>query len=199
MFAHRCAAVAVRGALRRWRLHHNVGHVTGVISALFNHLKRWEVELNGVQQSWLYVDLLFLWFLQTTFFLCISSVSASSKAVLGGPVPCHSLAGTWTGSDWGAAWHHAGDQSYGNEGRHCSAPPCSGCRRRRRAGCSSWSFRGGMCRWAVEGGTNKERRKCWFTACKTGSSGTIVCAERTAEHLTFCCSVEVQKEDKSTP
>lgn len=140
------------------------------------------------------------WFV-VWFFLCISSVSASSKAVLGGPVPCHSLAGTWTGSDWGAAWHHAEDQSYGSEGRHCSAPPCSGCRRRRRAGCSSWSFRGGMCRWAAEGGTNKERRKCWFTACKTGSSGTIMCAERTAEHFTFCCSVEVQQANqiKSTP
>lgn len=50
VFAHR-RAVAVWGAFRGWRLHHNVSHVTGVISALFDHLKRQEVELNSGQQS----------------------------------------------------------------------------------------------------------------------------------------------------
>lgn len=44
VFAHRCAAVAVWGALGGWWLHHNVGDVTGVISTLFDHLKRQEVE-----------------------------------------------------------------------------------------------------------------------------------------------------------
>lgn len=39
-FAHRRAAIAVRGALGRRRLHHDVGHVTGVISALLDQLEK---------------------------------------------------------------------------------------------------------------------------------------------------------------
>lgn len=50
VFAHR-RAVAVWGAFRGWRLHHNVSHVAGVISALFDQLKRQEVELTSGQQS----------------------------------------------------------------------------------------------------------------------------------------------------
>lgn len=81
-FAHRCAAIAVWGAFRRWRLHHNVGHITGVISALVDQLKRQEVELNGVQKSWLNVDLLlvfcFFLILCIFFFLCLSAAKLCS-------------------------------------------------------------------------------------------------------------------------
>lgn len=70
-FAHRCAAITVWGAFRRWRLHHNVGHITGVISALIDQLKRQEVELNGALQFWLNVDLLFGCFDFMHFFFCV--------------------------------------------------------------------------------------------------------------------------------
>ena len=39
MFSHRCAALAVWRARRRRRLHDDVGHITGVISALLDQLK----------------------------------------------------------------------------------------------------------------------------------------------------------------
>lgn len=39
MFSHWCAAIAVRRALGRWRLHDDVGHFARVISALRDKLK----------------------------------------------------------------------------------------------------------------------------------------------------------------
>lgn len=38
-FSHRCAAITVRRARRRRRLHNDVGHIAGVISALLDQLK----------------------------------------------------------------------------------------------------------------------------------------------------------------
>lgn len=154
VYSHRRAAVAVWGAFRRRRLHHDVGHVTGVIAALLDLLKRQEVKLNGSQHTWTYDCLLFGCFDFRHFFFC-----ACHKATRG-PVPCHSQAGTWTGSDWGAAWHHAGDHgSYENERPRCTAPPCSGCRMRQRAACPSRWVTGKMWRGAVEGGTKKQQRR----------------------------------------
>lgn len=87
---------------------------------------------------------------------CIFSASVCCKAVLRALVPCRSQAGTWTGSDWGAAGCHAGDQSCGSGRPCCSAPPRSGCRRRGRAACSSQPVRGEVCMWTAEGRTNQQ-------------------------------------------
>lgn len=168
-FAHRCAAVAVRGAFRRGRLHHNVGDTTGVISALVGQLKRQEAELNGARPSWLDVD----W-----SFGCFWSAPG-----VGGAVPCRSQAGTWTGSDWGAAGHHAGDQSCGSGRACCPASPCSGCRRRGPAACSSRPTTGEECTRTIQGGTKRQQKgKCGRMACKTYPTVERSCAKRQLHH-----------------
>lgn len=140
-FSHRCAAIAVWRALRRRRLHDDVGHIKGVISALLKG-RKWT-------SSAVFKCLYLYMCICPEFFVCLFSCISSSLcvslycahslwpcvSVLWRWIPCRSQAGPKIGSGWAAAWHHAG--SYGTGHQHCWTPSCSGYQRRRHAACSS--------------------------------------------------------------
>lgn len=95
--------------------------------------------------------------------LCVSKYFThslwASMYVLWRWIPCHFQAGSWIGSGWAAASHHAEVQSYGTGHQNCWTPSCSRCQRKRHAACSSQGLkvRGRrLGQWS--GGTEKQER-----------------------------------------
>lgn len=85
-------------------------------------------------------------------------------------IPCHSQAGSWIGSGWAAASHHAEVQNYGTGQQHCWTLLCLGCQRKRHAACSSQGLKVRVrCLGQVEQ-TNKGKGNRWFIVCKLNNT-----------------------------